>query len=202
MGKCTDSTTLYDDINFCSGQKSMPGVRSHIYGISRRDILGYPAIDHSKAKELAKIAVYEGNFALAADKFWHKLAIVPNDGEIKTENQGAYGSKTFKNTVTVNLPGTEEEVTGYISEVNNDEMLYLVPQRNGKYRLLGSEAFTPELKLSQSSGKSTTDANQTTLEISADDEYAAPFYPGEILTSDGVISGATGRPVTDTSVTG
>lgn len=198
MGKCTDSATLYDDVNFCAGQKSMPGVRSYIYGISKRDVISYPTLDRDKVKEMAKVAVYEGDFVLAADKYWHRLAIVPNDGEMKSENQGSYGSKTFKNTVTVNLPGTEEEATGYIAEANNDEMLYLVPQRNGKYRLVGSEAFTPELKLSQNSGKSTTDANQTTLEIAADDEYPTPFYPGKILTSEGVISGATGKPMVDT----
>lgn len=197
MGKCTDVATLYDDIRFCQGQKSMPGMRSHIYGVSKRDVLSYPVIDRSKKTALGEIPVYDGDFVLAADKYWHRLDIIPNDGEFKSENQGSYGSKTFKNTTTVNLPGTEEEATGYIAEINNDEMLFLVPQRNGKYRLMGSEAFSPELKLSQSSGKATTDANQTTLEISADDEYPSPFYPGAILTSDGIISGATGKPVTD-----
>lgn len=196
---CTGQVDLYDNLPFCKGSKSLPGVRNHIFGIPKRDVVTYPIAGGDAAASLDKVAVYAGNFVLAADKFWHKMAITPNAGEIKSENQGAYGSKTFKNTVTVNLPGTEEKATGYIAETNNDEMLYLVPQRNGKYRLIGSEAFTPELKLSQDTGKASTDANQTTIEMSCDDEFPAPFYQGEILTSEGKISGKDGKPIVATA---
>ena len=74
-------------------------------------------------------------------------------------------------------------------------MVYLFIQRNGKARMVGSEAFTPELSLSQGTGKATTDANSTTISAVADDEYPAPFYPGKIETEDGDISGATGLPI-------
>lgn len=193
---CTGQADLYDNMPFCKGQKSLPGIRHHIYGIPKRDVLTYPVIGGGAAASLDKVASYTGNFALVADKLWHKVDIVPNDGEVKVESQGSYGSKTFKETVTVNIPGTEEKATGYIAEANNEEMLYLVPQRNGKYRLIGSEAFTPELKLGQDTGKVATDANQTSIEMTCDDEYPAPFYPGEIVTSDGKISGADGKVIT------
>ena len=71
-------------------------------------------------------------------------------------------------------------------------MVYLFIQRNGKARMLGSEAFTPELTLSQDLGKAPTDANSTSIQIAADDEYPAPFHPGKIETADGDFSGETG----------
>ncbi len=195
--KCTDADSIYQDLPFCQGKKSLPGVRGYVYGASKRDILKYPTLPGATATSLAEKVKYVGNFGLAADKKWHKVGMIPNEGELQIESQGNYGSKTFKVTATIVIPGTEEEVTGYIAEANNDEMIYLIVQRNGKARVIGSEAFTPELALSQNSGKLATDTNSTTVSAVVDDEYPAPFYPGVIETEDGDISGETGLPVVD-----
>lgn len=195
MSTCEDQVSLYSDVQFCQGKKSLPGIRNHVYGCSKRDIVKWPKIDRSEKASLAEVPVYKGDFALAADKKWHKLDLIPNQGQLQVESQGTYGSKTFKVTGTFNLPGTEEDATGYISEANNDEMVYLVPQRNGKYRVVGSEAFTPELTLSQDTGQAATDTNQTTISAEATDEYPAPFYTGKIETENGDISGADGSIV-------
>ena len=123
------------------------------------------------------------------------MALIPNESQLQVESQGSFGSKTFKVTGTAVAPGTEEEITGYIAQANNDEMVYLFIQRNGKARMIGSEAFTPELALSQDLGKAATDTNSTTIQAVCDDEYPAPFYPGKIETADGDFSGATGLAV-------
>lgn len=193
--KCTGAASIYSDIVFCPGSKSLPGVRGKVYGISKRDILTWPTIGATAAaapKALADVAKYAGDFKLASDKKWHKIGLIPNQSQLQTESQGSFGSKTFKVTGTAVVPGTEEEVTGYISEANNDEMVYLFIQRNGKARVVGSEAYTPELTLSQDLGKAATDTNSTTIQAVCDDEYSAPFYPGKIETEDGDFSGATG----------
>ena len=187
---CTDQESIYSDIDFCQGKKSLPGIRNHVFGISKRDIVTWPKIDRSTKVSLAEVPVYKGDFVLAADKQWHRLALIPNQGQLQVESQGTYGSKTFKVTATMNMPGTEEEASGYIAEANNDEMVYLVPQRNGKYRVVGSEAFTPELTLAQDSGQAATDTNQTTITAEATDEYPAPFYVGTIETANGDINGS------------
>lgn len=196
MSKCTDKESIYEDIEMCRGKKSLPGVRGYVFGISKRDIVSWPIIGEGKKTQdaaLADVAKYEGDFVLASDKKWHKVGMIPNEGQVQVESQGSYGSKTFKVTATIVVPGTEEEVSGYISEANNDEMVYLVMQRNGKARTVGSEAFTPELSLSQDTGKTATDANSTTISAVVDDEYPAPFYPGKIETADGDVSGETGK---------
>ena len=195
MTKCTSADSIYGDICFSPGKKSLPGVRGYVYGIAKRDIMTWPTIGTEAPKTLADVAKYAGNFVLATDKKWHKIGLIPNESELQAESQGSFGSKTFKVTGTAVIPGTEEEVSGYIAQANNDEMVYLFIQRNGKARMVGSEAFTPELSLSQATGKATTDANSTTISAVADDEYPAPFYPGKIETEDGDISGATGLPI-------
>lgn len=195
MTKCTSADSIYGDICFSPGKKSLPGVRGYVYGIAKRDIMTWPTIGAEAPKALADVAKYTGDFVLATDKKWHKIGLIPNESELQVESQGSFGSKTFKVTGSAVIPGTEEEVSGYIAQANNDEMVYLFIQRNGKARLVGSEAFTPELSLSQATGKATTDANSTTISAVADDEYPAPFYPGKIETEDGDISGATGLPI-------
>lgn len=195
MTKCTSANSIYGDICFSPGKKSLPGVRGYVYGIAKRDIITWPTIGTEAPKTLADVAKYAGDFVLATDKKWHKIGLIPNESELQVESQGSFGSKTFKVTGSAVIPGTEEEVSGYIAQANNDEMVYLFIQRNGKARMVGSEAFTPELSLSQATGKATTDANSTTISAVADDEYPAPFYPGKIETEDGDISGATGLPI-------
>lgn len=195
MTKCTSADSIYGDICFSPGKKSLPGVRGYVYGIAKRDIMTWPTIGTEVPKTLADVAKYAGDFVLATDKKWHKIGLIPNESELQVESQGSFGSKTFKVTGSAVIPGTEEEVSGYIAQANNDEMVYLFIQRNGKARMVGSEAFTPELSLSQATGKATTDANSTTISAVADDEYPAPFYPGKIETEDGDISGATGLPI-------
>ena len=195
MTKCTSANSIYGDICFSPGKKSLPGVRGYVYGIAKRDIMTWPTIGTEAPKTLADVAKYAGDFVLATDKKWHKIGLIPNESELQAESQGSFGSKTFKVTGTAVIPGTEEEVSGYIAQANNDEMVYLFIQRNGKARMVGSEAFTPELSLSQGTGKATTDANSTTISAVADDEYPAPFYPGKIETEDGDFSGATGLPI-------
>lgn len=195
MTKCTSANSIYGDICFSPGKKSLPGVRGYVYGIAKRDIITWPTIGTEAPKTLADVAKYAGDFVLATDKKWHKIGLIPNESELQVESQGSFGSKTFKVTGSAVIPGTEEEVSGYIAQANNDEMVYLFIQRNGKARMVGSEAFTPELSLSQGTGKATTDANSTTISAVADDEYPAPFYPGKIETEDGDISGATGLPI-------
>lgn len=195
MTKCTSANSIYGDICFLPGKKSLPGVRGYVYGIAKRDIMTWPTIGTEAPKTLADVAKYAGDFVLATDKKWHKIGLIPNESELQVESQGSFGSKTFQVTGSAVIPGTEEEVSGYIAQANNDEMVYLFIQRNGKARMVGSEAFTPELSLSQATGKATTDANSTTISAVADDEYPAPFYPGKIETEDGDISGATGLPI-------
>ena len=163
MAKCTKNASIYEDLEKCPGQKKLPGIRDYVYSVSKRDIVTYPSVPDAPAS-LKEAAVAKGDYLLAADKYFTKVGIVKDDGQLQVENQGTDGCKPFKNTLTFGIPGTEEEATGYIDQMNNDEMIYLFFQRNGKARIIGSEDFSPELSLKQDTGKTATDANTTAVE--------------------------------------
>lgn len=194
MAKCTENASIYEDLEKCPGQKKLPGIRDYVYATSKRDILTYPAVSDTP-KSLTEAVQATGDFTLAADKYFYKVGIVKDNGKIEVENQGTDGAKTFSNKATFAIPGTEEDASGFIDQMNNDEMIFLVPQRNGKFRIIGSEDFTPELSLKQDTGAAATDANTTTIEATATDLHPAPFYTGKIHTADGDIDGSTGKAV-------
>lgn len=148
MSKCTKNASIYEDLEKCPGQKKLPGIRDHVYATSKRDILAYPSVPDSP-KTLAEAVQTTGDFTLAADKYFYKLGIVKDNGKIEVENQGTDGCKTFLNKTTFAIPGTEEDASGFIDQANNDELIILVPQRNGKYRIIGSEGFRRSCLLSR-----------------------------------------------------
>lgn len=190
---CTEVNNLYEDVLHCPGQMSLPGPRSYAYFSSKADIVKWPTLPLQNAKNLAEVAVYEGNFVMAADTVWNRVDLVPNESEVKSEQVGAFGSKHFSNSFTPSIPGTEKDVTGLITMINNDDTVWAVPQRDGQLRIIGNEAFTVEAKPGQDWGKGSGDSNISTIELSVEDMAPAPFYPGELVTSEGIIDGSTGK---------
>ncbi len=189
--RCADDTSLYEDINFCLGDKSLPGTRNHGYYIHRRDIKTFPRPAGSDATKMEDVAVIKTNIELYADKLWKRFDLVPNESEPKAEGQGSYGSKTMNNSIILVLPGTGKKVTGFISQLNNDDVVFLIPMADGKCRLFGNPLYQTQVNVSQAFGKTATDPNTTTIEVSVTDEFAAPFYEGEFTTSEGTFLGTT-----------
>lgn len=196
--QCTTTNNLYDNVDHCPGQISLPGVREHAYYIRRSDITKWPKLLMNSADSLEANPVYSGDFTLAADTVWHKFDLIPGESEPKSEQTGVYGSYHFNNTITLVLPGTGAKVTGFINELNNDDVVFAVPQRDGQIRIFGNEDFQTTIKPSQAWGKSSSDSNSTTIEVTAEDKSATPFYTGKLVTAEGTIDGATDTLTTTT----
>lgn len=198
--RCADDAALYEDIDFCMGEKSLPGTRNHAYFVPRRHIKKFPRPAGSTAEKMEDVAVIKSNIELYADKLWKRFALVPNESEPTAEGQGSYGSKTMLNKITLVLPGTGKKVTGFISQLNNEDGVFLIPMADGRCRLFGSPLYQAEIAVSQAYGKAATDANTTTVEVSVTDEFAAPFYEGEFTTSEGTFLGTTDELKPESSV--
>ena len=194
---CADDRDLYEDLPSCRGQKSLPGTRNHMFMTRKANITTWPEWPDSEAEQLDAVAKLTGDFVLAADKKWVKIDLVPNQNNIASERVGTYGAYLFKNTYTAVVPGSEEKQTALASEMINDDVIFLVPQRNGKYRLIGNNMFNTDVSPALATGSTTEDTNAITLTITCEDTIPAPFYTGKILTTDGEINGATGDLVPD-----
>lgn len=192
---CTSEQDLYKDVKYCKGQKNNPGLRSYAYFIKRSNVVTFPTKKGSAATTLEEIAKLVGDFVLAADKKWSKIELIPDKNNFSIDSVGQFPTKVFKNTVTIIVPGTNEEVTGLAAQLNNDDCLFLVPTRNGKFRLVGNEEYNCDVKPKLESGSGAEDANSTSMEITVNDDIPCPFYPGKIATNEGDISGADGKAI-------
>ncbi len=190
----------YESLRFCQGTKVLPGIRQRVYTIAKRDILTWPTLPEATDSDvtLAKLGSYEGNFGLAADKKWKRVDLSYGKGNLECETQGDRPSRTFLNKLTLSYPGTSAQATGFCRIAVDDDMVFLVQQRDGQFRVLGSEEFETDVKPKLSTGEGTSTAGGTDIEIEATDVCPAPFYPGKIETEDdGDLDGATGKPLSE-----
>ena len=189
--KCTSDVDLYEDVQFCQGSASLPGVRPHMYMVRRVNILNFPKVQGDAAAKLEDVAVIKQDFVLAEGVKFVKIDLVEGESEPTCENQGNEGAKSFLNKVAFVLPGTQKKVTGLISKLNNDDVVFLYPQRDGAIRVIGNEMFRVQVELGQNAGKAVTDSSQSTITASVSDINPAPFYEGKFETEDGKIDGKT-----------
>lgn len=195
--KCTTDKDLYEDVQYCQGSASLPGIRPHMYMVRRVNILTFPKVQGDAATKIEDYAVIKDNFVLAEGAKFVKIDLVDGESEPSCNNQGNEGAKSFLNKVEFVLPGTQKKVSGTISKMNNDDVIFLYPQRDGAIRVIGNEMFRVQLELGQSGGKQVTDSSQSTVTASVSDINVAPFYEGTFQTEDGVIDGKTDTIVSD-----
>ena len=180
----------YDSLRFCQGQRVIPGIKNKSYYIAKRDIVKWPTLPDPSATgtTLKTAAVYAGDFTLAADKKWKCIDLALNKGNLEWETQGEHPSCTVLNKVTLSYPGTTAEAAAFCGMAMNDDLVYLVQQRDGQYRVLGNDMFNTVTKPKGSTGEGASTNGGTDLEIEVTDLYPAPFYGGKIETDDGIIN--------------
>ena len=191
------STALYESLVHCKGATVLPGLRPHIFYIPKSDIVTFPTPPNTvpSGGTMGALATISENFVLAADAKWKKIDIVASASNVNSESQGEAPSKTFNNTGVFKYPGNNAEAAAFCRQANADDIVYLWPQRDGQYRVLGNPMFETNTTPAQESGSSETDASGTTINVAVTDTMPSPFYTGKIETEDGNISGVDGSPI-------
>lgn len=193
MAKC-NIPSLYSSLEHCWGKKVLPGIRQRGYYIARRDIVKFPTLAPLAAEATPQtLSTLTGNFTLAADKKWLPIDFIPNKGNLEVEQQGVKPSVTYLNKITLTHASIEEEATAFARMAADDEFVFLIQVRNGKFRVLGRDMFPAEAKVKLATGEGTTGEGGMTIELEATDECPAPFYVGDIVTADGTIKAGTGE---------
>jgi hypothetical protein len=143
---------------------------------------------------MEEMAIYTGAFTLAAGKKWQKLYVLVDKSPVTSATQGSKPSKTFLNSATFLHPGVEEEATAFCRIANNDDYVFIIQTKPGKYRVIGNDMYPTETNPSQALGAAATEDMGTTLETSVTDVSPAPFYSGIIETVDGDINAPPAPP--------
>lgn len=184
---------LYESLKHCKGKTTLPGVRPLALGIPKTHIVKFPKLpdpDDDDA-DMESIATYKDDFVLAADKKFLFMDLLSSASSVKSEPQGDGASRSYLNTATLFHPSTGPAVTGFSRLVINDDFIWLVQQRDGRWRVIGNEMIETETKPSQDSGQAVTDSAGTTFVATVSDVAPAPYYTGKILTEKGLYNCAT-----------
>jgi hypothetical protein len=180
----------YKNLNWVPGSINLPGIKEKVYAIAKSKILAWPKLPVSSNDTMGPLATYVGDFTLADGEVWHQVGVIVDKSSIDGKSQGSKPSKTSLNTGTFLHPGTDEEATAFCLMANNDDLVYMVQTKTGKWRVIGNEMFSTETAFEQKSGSAPTDEMGTTLTITVTDICPAPFYVGQIATVDGIINEA------------
>lgn len=194
MDKCNYSS-LYGSMRFCQGATTLPGIHRVVYFIPAEDIVKWPKLPNldDEGVNMAALATYAGGFELAADAKWRRLDVLTSDSDISSDSQGDKPSKTYLNKATLKHAGTGEEATGFCRLANNDNLIYAVQQKDGRFRIIGNDKYETNTKPAQASGAKETDASGTTISVEVTDVCPAPYYKGILATEDGELNTDTGE---------
>lgn len=182
-------TSLQKSLGWCQGTPELPGVRRRIYYTSKADIAQWPTLPRDENGRVTA-ATYTGSFTLKADAKWKYIDILPEKSQLTSEAQGELPSQTQLNKLTAVHPGVGAEASAAAAYLNNNDNVFLVEDMKGKYRVVGSEAWTAKTTVAQDLGQGATGTTSTTISVEATDECPAPFYEGTITTEEGDIEAA------------
>ena len=182
-------TSLQKSLGWCQGTPELPGVRRRIYYTSKGDIAQWPTLPRDENGRVTA-ATYTGSFTLKADAKWKYIDILPEKSQLTSEAQGELPSQTQLNKLTAVHPGVGAEASAASAYLNNNDNVFIVEDMKGKYRVVGSEAWTTKTTVAQDLGQGATGTTSTTIAVEATDECPAPFYEGTITTEEGDIEAA------------
>lgn len=188
-----DINIRYEDQDWIEGKVNLPGIRRDVYRIAKRNIVGWPTLPDDYVNELGEKVTYVGNFILAPLAKWDLVSCIVDKSPVDGKSQGTKPSKTFLNSFTLQHQSVDEDASAQAMQGNNDDFVYLVRTKTGKWRVIGNEMYQTDTSYDQKLGGAPTDEMGTTMTITVTDLAPGLFYPGEIVTRKGIINESTDK---------
>lgn len=161
-----------------------------VAGVSETGVYAAPVKDFESIESPAdfEAAVAEGDLAtiaaahvFKADKGFHKVQFIPFTGKVETAQVGEAGNLSFQNSLTGTLKGTSAKVAAWTRRYKNEPMIYIVKEKNGDVKQIGSELSPAYMsEFTGSSGAKAGDLKSSILKIMDTQAYPAPQYDGTI----------------------
>lgn len=187
----TNCSPVEGSLHWCEGKPVLPGIRRRIYYTAKSNISKWPKLPVDEYGRPTS-AVLQGSFEMVADKVFHYIDVQINNSGLVSEAQGEKPSQTQINRITAVHPAVDEQASMASAYFNNNDIVALVQDMDGKYRMVGNEKWQSKATVAQDNGQGATGTASTTITIEHTDLIPAPFYEGEIVTEDGTINEQTG----------
>ena len=175
----------YADMKWAGGKLNLPGLKKDLYAISTDFIVKWPKITESDDPVID--STYQGSFELTEGAVWTKISVIQRKNSLSSEPQGEKESTTVLNKLAVKHAGTDEQAVSFQKKANRDNLVYIVQDMAGKFRVVGSDMYETTTKVSLNLGSDATSEKATSIEVEAVDS-CLPFYVGSIITADGDVN--------------
>lgn len=180
---CTDAIPL-ESLDFCPTDEVAAGVSEvgvFAAAISDFATIAKPA-DLSTGTDLASLATIAEAHTFKPDRGFHKIYINPDSGMIESPQVGEKGNISFQNSFSGALQGTGPKVAGYLRKYKNTPMIFVIKEKNGDVKQIGSELSPAYLsETNGSSGSKPGDVKATTVKFMDTQNYMAPQYDGALV---------------------
>lgn len=164
----------YKSLQWCPGKTRLPGIRKRVYYIRKAAIVKFPTPGKGK---------YDGDFELAEGEFFKFIDVVIKKSKFKGTSQGESPCKTFKQHLEAFYPGLEEDIIDFETNANNDDLIYIVQQSVGKFKVLGCQEYPTDTTFDSDSGSEVTESMGVSITADCDAPTDLLVYTGKILTA-------------------
>ena len=174
------------DITYTSGQDNTGGLTQEFWFAKASDIATWPTV---KTKALAttveELMNYSGNFTMNSGKKFFTGYLTWGTGELKWSAQGPVDSKSFKHSFEFSRPGCNANSLALLDLVKNDNLVFIVLDKDGNKRVLGSEFLSAKLERAEgTTGKSGEDSKADVMTFVSELQGPPRFYVGTVPTTE------------------
>ncbi len=172
MSECVNNN-VYMNLPFCPGQTRKPGMRKTAYYIQKSKIVTWPAASHGTTTS---------DFVLAADAHWYEVDMIPKRSSLKSAPQGEWPNRSYEVTAVVFIPDDGPDTEDFCNMALNEELVLLMPRKDGTLRLIGCEEEIIEVSPEGDAGAESTDVMGETVTWKTTMDHKPYIYAGEVTT--------------------
>ena len=121
--------------NLVDGQ-NMGGIAQTVYFGLHADVATWPTKPSSPAT-LEANGELTGSVVMKTGKRLFELYVTDDTGEFEIESVGEKDGKSFVLHLKLFHPGLEKKILGFTNVAKNENLVFIVPDNNGKFFLLG-----------------------------------------------------------------
>ncbi len=164
----------FDSVNWAMGSDNMGGVSTTIYLIPAECVKAMPG----PAGGTDDTNLAEGQFELEDGAKWVEVYATYESPGIKSAAQGSHDGHSYKVTGEFFHPGETADMARLARAINNTPCLYVVPDNEGKRRLIGTPTHPCVTSVSHDTGKKAADRKGWTIKFETS-AVASHVYLGE-----------------------
>jgi len=165
------------NVQYTQGAYNPAGTTRILWAFAE-DVLSIPTLPTpATATTFDELVEMDSAIVMKSTKRMYDLYCTSEEGEIKSKLVGPRDGKGRENTFEFSYPGNDALFLGWDAATDNNPIILLVQEKNGKWRLLG-DLNDPAYKEDSdgSSGKKVADGRATKVMVKAVGAIPPPIY--------------------------